>query len=222
MSDLSLLPKDVLFTIALELNLPDLLKLCQTNSRINNLVCKQKNIWIAKLLREFPDVPIVGDPRSHYVKLVNNIGEVYLQKGKYHRFRVPGNKQPANTKVLIFVYEVSYHELHSEEGEHCEGQRVVYNFEKLQEAKQLMANDLINCFNIVVRYCRSEKDCLAYYSEDDVFVWGEEVQDVRRIPDNVFINMLREAVLSLKVGDDFEYDVNDEFFVRASLTELTL
>ena len=48
-------PKDVLFRLALELNLPDLLKLCSTNKRINSLVCERDDIWYAKLNSEFPN-----------------------------------------------------------------------------------------------------------------------------------------------------------------------
>jgi hypothetical protein len=47
--------KDVLFTIAMNLELPTLLKWCQSNSRINRDVCQNDNVWRAKLLRDYPD-----------------------------------------------------------------------------------------------------------------------------------------------------------------------
>jgi Leucine-rich repeat (LRR) protein len=47
--------KDVLFTIAMELDLPDLLRWCSSNSRINRDVCQNKDVWRSKLLKDYPD-----------------------------------------------------------------------------------------------------------------------------------------------------------------------
>jgi hypothetical protein len=49
------LSKDVLFNIATMLDLDNLLSFCSSSDRINNLVCKDKNIWNYKLMKEFPD-----------------------------------------------------------------------------------------------------------------------------------------------------------------------
>ena len=48
-------PKDVLYSIALELNLPDLINFCKSHDRIDDLVCKKDSIWITKLNQDFPD-----------------------------------------------------------------------------------------------------------------------------------------------------------------------
>jgi Leucine-rich repeat (LRR) protein len=48
-------PKDILFTIGMDLDLPDLLKWCSSSSRINKNVCQNDNIWRSKLLKDFPD-----------------------------------------------------------------------------------------------------------------------------------------------------------------------
>jgi Leucine-rich repeat (LRR) protein len=47
--------KDVLFTIAMNLELPALLNWCKSNSRINRDVCQNEHVWRNKLLREYPD-----------------------------------------------------------------------------------------------------------------------------------------------------------------------
>jgi Leucine-rich repeat (LRR) protein len=48
--------KDVLFTIAMNLELPELLKWCSSNSRIQKDVCNNdNNVWRSKLLKDFPD-----------------------------------------------------------------------------------------------------------------------------------------------------------------------
>ncbi len=49
------LSKDPLYVIALKLDLPDLLKWCNTSSRINNKVCNNVNVWNSKLLIDFPN-----------------------------------------------------------------------------------------------------------------------------------------------------------------------
>ena len=54
-SMVSELNKDELFLIALQLNLPDLLSFCTSSKRINDLICQNNDIWIAKLNREFPN-----------------------------------------------------------------------------------------------------------------------------------------------------------------------
>ena len=50
--------KDVLFTIALNLRLPDLLRWCSSNSKINRDVCNNDNVWRSKLLKDYPDIEI--------------------------------------------------------------------------------------------------------------------------------------------------------------------
>jgi Leucine-rich repeat (LRR) protein len=47
------LEKDLLFLLATELSLPDLLNFCQTSKKINTLLCN--NIWSYKLFKEYPD-----------------------------------------------------------------------------------------------------------------------------------------------------------------------
>ena len=54
MTDIEL-SKDILFKIALELDLPALVNWCQTNKEINLKVCRNENVWVHKLNRDFPD-----------------------------------------------------------------------------------------------------------------------------------------------------------------------
>ena len=37
--------KDILFKLALELDLPDLISLCKSSKRFDNQVCKNENVW---------------------------------------------------------------------------------------------------------------------------------------------------------------------------------
>lgn len=56
--------KDVLFTISLNLKLPDLLRWCSSNSKINRDVCNNDNVWRSKLLKDYPDVDIFSLNKS--------------------------------------------------------------------------------------------------------------------------------------------------------------
>jgi hypothetical protein len=66
------LSKDVLFNIATMLDLDDLLSLCSSNSRINRLICQRNDIWLFKLVAEFPDWNnyFDADPKNTYILLV--------------------------------------------------------------------------------------------------------------------------------------------------------
>ena len=47
--------KDVLFIIAMQLDLPTLLRWCQSSARINKNVCNNDNLWRSKLMKDYPD-----------------------------------------------------------------------------------------------------------------------------------------------------------------------
>ena len=47
------LNKDELYLLALELDLPDLIRFCKTSKKINEKVCKSNEIWIHKLKEDF-------------------------------------------------------------------------------------------------------------------------------------------------------------------------
>ncbi len=52
-ASLSRLSKDVIIYMALNLDLPEILKLCQTSRRFNKTVCKNRDFWSNKLQRDF-------------------------------------------------------------------------------------------------------------------------------------------------------------------------
>ena len=65
------LDKDVLFSFAIELDLPDLLAFCSSHPRINNLICKRDAIWYRRLQNDFPEYRTIPfqNPRELYKKL---------------------------------------------------------------------------------------------------------------------------------------------------------
>ena len=47
--------KDVLFTIALDSELPDLLRWCMSSKKIYQKICGNDDVWRAKLLKDYPE-----------------------------------------------------------------------------------------------------------------------------------------------------------------------
>jgi ankyrin repeat protein len=70
------LDKDRLFLIAMELDLPGLLNFCQTNKTINERICNNKYIWLAKLRKDFDfvfdDYINFEDPKMAYKLIYSN------------------------------------------------------------------------------------------------------------------------------------------------------
>jgi len=66
------LSKDILFLIGLKLDFPDLLNFCESDERIDKLVCQRNDIWLHKLVNEFPnwkDFKIEKDLKGIYETL---------------------------------------------------------------------------------------------------------------------------------------------------------
>ena len=67
--NISTLPKDVLVQMALELDLPEILSLCNTSVKMNVSVCRNRDFWINKLRYDY-DIGFqkekVNNPRQYY------------------------------------------------------------------------------------------------------------------------------------------------------------
>jgi len=87
------LPKDVLFSIAIELDLYDLLIFCKSHRNINDKVCKNRDIWAKKLMNEYPLMNInnVKNVKDLYLWLNEKIGIINnskkFKKGEYKIFK---------------------------------------------------------------------------------------------------------------------------------------
>ena len=69
------LPIDVMASLALELNLPDILSLCETSTKFNYAVCLKESFWLNKLSRDYPDYQKLNvDMSNHILNMpVNNL-----------------------------------------------------------------------------------------------------------------------------------------------------
>jgi len=98
------LEKDQLFLLALELDLPELISFCQTNKRINNLICKRNDIWYYKLNKEFSDLKYTGkEPRPYYIKL-KEISNIHPELRNI--LPLINIKEYENIKIQPIIYKV--------------------------------------------------------------------------------------------------------------------
>jgi len=52
------LPSDIIMSIALLLDLPEILKLCQVSKRLNEVVCDNEIFWMRKTFKDYPNKSI--------------------------------------------------------------------------------------------------------------------------------------------------------------------
>lgn len=64
---IELLNKDELFQLAVILELKDLQSLCRVSKKLNQMICENDAIWLAKLKRDYPDYVLEGTPRETYL-----------------------------------------------------------------------------------------------------------------------------------------------------------
>jgi len=82
--DIPVLSKDMLFQIALELDLPDLFSFCLSSKRYNEIACNNKEFWRAKLIknnfvRRGHNLEDITDPKKYY-ELRNQDFKLFLSK----------------------------------------------------------------------------------------------------------------------------------------------
>jgi hypothetical protein len=67
---LSDLPKDVLVKMALSLDLPEILYLCQTSKQFNRNVCENNNFWMNKYMQDFPGKALPENSKLFYKNMI--------------------------------------------------------------------------------------------------------------------------------------------------------
>lgn len=69
------IPKDVLIMMMLDLDLPDVLKMCRSNKRFNEILCQNPLFWRKRLEKEYPklDISNVKDYKGLYSYLKRKI-----------------------------------------------------------------------------------------------------------------------------------------------------
>lgn len=98
--------RDVLFSIALEMDLPNIISMCRTSSKINDYICNSRNFWIRKIKKEYPTVPIekIQDPRTLYKKLYKTVAE----SARWDYWYALKRNDNDLINSLPYIYEVTY------------------------------------------------------------------------------------------------------------------
>lgn len=79
-------PKDVIVYLALTLDLPEILSLCRTNSKFNNIVCENQSFWRNKLKKDYhvTDIPPIGpyteykNPKEYYEYITKHLQDTTI------------------------------------------------------------------------------------------------------------------------------------------------
>jgi hypothetical protein len=67
------LPKDIIASTALLLNLSDIAALCETSDAFNKNVCQNDTFWLNKILHDFPNYIDFRDPTLTYKEIYQKI-----------------------------------------------------------------------------------------------------------------------------------------------------
>ena len=70
------LPVDVIALVALDLDLPNILSLCESNVKFNRAVCKKESFWLNKLLKDFPEYKKLKENYRETYKLLYNLTQL--------------------------------------------------------------------------------------------------------------------------------------------------
>ena len=83
------LNRDELFRLAIEMDLPLLINFCNSNKKINELVCRSNDIWLYKLNTEFPGYKNLNLENRSFKKLYEELYDInrYIRSGN-NRFSV--------------------------------------------------------------------------------------------------------------------------------------
>ena len=109
-----LLPKNLLFTIASQLRLSDLNKLCVVNKKWL-WICLDDSFWKFKILKDYPEFkfkkPDYLSHKKFYIRL-HNAGNLYLLSEDGNRMLLSSNVNKCTASSDYVVYSDVYADLH--------------------------------------------------------------------------------------------------------------
>jgi len=71
--NLSMLPKDVLILLALEMDIEYVINLCKTSSIFNQKICKNEHFWKNKLFKDYEIEEDLHDAKDEYLSIRNDL-----------------------------------------------------------------------------------------------------------------------------------------------------
>jgi len=96
------LPKDILISIALNLDLPQIIQFCKTDKYHNNVICESRNFWNRKLLQDFGIVS--KTPKEEYKTLFLDQNNEKL----YDKFGITSDAPVKAYNILQEKYDQAY------------------------------------------------------------------------------------------------------------------
>lgn len=100
------LPKDILFKLALDLDLPDLFSLCLSSKKYNDAICDNQDFWKQRLIKDKKTGKIVISSIKNPKKFYEQTEKKFLNK-KLIEFAYSGNLEKLK-KALEFGADVLY------------------------------------------------------------------------------------------------------------------
>ena len=76
------LTRDVAIQIALELDVPDILRLCLVNKKFNAFICNNNYFWLNKIKKDFPNTKDLQKYGENYKQIYENLSkniEIYIE-----------------------------------------------------------------------------------------------------------------------------------------------
>lgn len=95
------LSRDTLTYIALMLELPEILTLCESSSKINQLLCQKQQFWYNKIKRDYPDKII--DSNLNYREIYKNLYIYPIEINLVINFQLDGENY--NFSYLVVINE---------------------------------------------------------------------------------------------------------------------
>ena len=95
------LTRDVAIQIALELDVPDILRLCLVNKKFNAFICNNNYFWLNKIKKDFPNTQDLQKYGESYKQIYENLSkniEIYIE---FHIVRYSFEEDEELTEISL-------------------------------------------------------------------------------------------------------------------------
>lgn len=93
------LSRDALIYMALMLDLPEILSLCESSSKINKIVCQNQEFWYNKIKREYPEKNI--DNKTNYRETYKTLYMYPVKINLVINFQLDGENNTFSYPIVI-------------------------------------------------------------------------------------------------------------------------
>lgn len=189
------LSQDTLIYMALNLDLPELLSLCRTSSKINKILCNNEMFWMNKIMKDFPKIS-----KKNYHEYGDSYKEIYK-----HLIT------PLKIQFDINISYISYEDNGEFDDEAEKNISILKNIEfdgtiPIKDVRMIIKNVMDDFFQGVWKF--------GYY---DIKINDKEVCEDTKVIYNCFknINYDTETVsVYLSSNEDIDEDDEDEYDVE--------